>query len=487
MVVHDDESIRHLLRRAGFGATPAELDTFRDLRPTEAMDLLTNFEQVPDDVDEKIGLTDYVGIQVRGTFAPNTNITDARQRWLFRMVHSGRPLQEKMSLFWHNHFATGYAKLAGAYGSSDATRMMASKPADDPKHLEGQIEVIRRMCVGNFTDLVVAMAKDPGMLVWLDGRFNTKAKPQENFGRELMELFSMGVRYYTESDVYAAARVFTGWNLRRTTVDASDTFPRYEFVFNSASHDTTAKTFSFPIYPDGNRTIPARSADGGLQDGIDLITAVTSHPETARRLVRRLWGFLVSELSEPPADYVQSIAEAFLQEDRSLRVMIRRVLRSPEFSDASSYYARYSWPVEAVVRAIKEVGWVGYSLGDAVNQLINMGQQLYEPPDVAGWELGAGWISSGAMLSRMNFASALVTSQRTALLASAKPYSQTPESLLSYFLEQLAPSPLDNAAYEDLRSYLRGSGTWTGSDTQVRTKASGLVHLILGSGEYVFV
>jgi uncharacterized protein (DUF1800 family) len=487
VIVHDDASIRHVLRRAGFGASPAELALFRDLRSTEAMDLLINYEQVPDDVDEKIGQTGYVGVMVRGTFAPNTNITDARQRWLFRMVHTGRPLQEKMTLFWHNHFATAYSKLAGAYGSSSATRLMASKASEDPKKQEGQIEVIRRMCLGNFKDLVVAMAQDPGMLVWLDGRFNTKQKPQENFGRELMELFSMGVRYYSESDVYAAARVFTGWNLRRTTDNRDDLYPKYEFAYNAGSHDTAAKTFTFAVYPDGSRTIPARSADGGLQDGIDLITAVASHPETAKRLVRRLWNFFVSETAEPPAEYVQDLAGAYLQNDLALRVLMRRMLRSHEFSDPSNYYSRYSWPVESVVRSIKEVGWAGYSLNDAVNHLVNMGQQLFEPPDVAGWELGPGWISSGAMLSRMNFASALVTSQRTALLNAAKPHAQTPESFLSYFVERLAPSPLDNATYDDLRAYLRGSGTWTGSDTQVRNKAAGLTHLILGSGEYVFV
>jgi uncharacterized protein (DUF1800 family) len=401
------------------------------------------------------------------------------------MVHSARPLQEKLALFWPNHFATAYSKLAGAYGSSDGTRLMAAKPSEDPARQEGQIETIRRLCLGNFQDLVIAMAKDPGMLIWLDGRFNTRQKPQENFGRELMELFSMGVRYYTETDVYAAARVFTGWNLRRTTTGRDDLSPKYEFVYNASSHETTAKTFSFPVYPDGTKTIPARSADAGLQDGLDLIAAVTSHPETARRLVRRLYGFFVSELNPPSDEYLNELAAAFLRNNGSLRSLMRHMLRSPEFLDPSNYYSRYSWPVEAVVRGIKEVGWVGYSLGDAVNQLINMGQQLFEPPDVAGWELGAGWVSSGSMLSRMNFAASLATSQRTALVAAAKPYAQTPESLLSFFLERLAPSPLSDDTYQDLRSYLR-SAAWTASDTQLRAKTAGLVHLVLGSGEYVF-
>ncbi len=486
MVLHDDAAIRHLLRRAGFGASQDDLAFLREMRPVEALDHLINYQDAPDDVDAMIGQPGFVNVMVRGTFQPNTNITDARQRWLFRMVHSARPLQEKMTLFWHNHFATAYTKLAGAYGSVDATRMMAAKATEDPAKMEGQIEVIRRMCLGNFRDLVVAMAKDPGMLVWLDGRYNTKQKPQENFGRELMELFSMGVRYYTEADVYAAARVFTGWNLRRTTVVRDDPYPFYEFVYNAPAHDTTAKTFSFPIYPDGGRTIPARSADAGLQDGIDLITAVAQSPQTARRLAQRLYGFFVSEMAEPAPEFLDDLATAYLQHDLSLGVMMRRLLRSPAFADTSNYYSRYSWPVEAVVRGIKEVGWAGYSLNDSVNHLVNMGQQLFEPPDVAGWELGPGWISSGAMLSRMNFASALAASQRTALQTASKPYAKTPESFLAYFLDRLAPAPLEAGTYEDLLAYLRSSGAWTGSDTQVRAKAAGLVHLILGAGEYVF-
>ena len=487
MANRDEAVTRHLLRRAGFGASPQELDLFADMRLSDALDYLLNFEDIPDDVDDWIGQPGYVGVTFRGEFLPNTVVTDARQRWLFRMVHSQRPLQEKMTLFWHNHLATAYSKLAGAYGSSDATRMMAAKASEDPKRQQGQLETIRQLCLGSFRDLVVAMAKDPGMLVWLDGRFNTKERPQENFGRELMELFSMGVRYYTESDVYAAARVFTGWNLRRTTASRDDLFPLYEFVYNSGSHDTNAKTFSFPIYPDGNRTIPARAATAGMQDGIDLIAAVTSHPETARRLARRLYGFFVSEFNEPSAEFLGQLADTYLDHGQDLRILMGHLLRSFEFKDEANYYARYAWPVETVVRAIKEVGWVGYSVSDAVNQLVNMGQQLYEPPDVAGWELGPGWISSGSMLSRMNFASALATNQRTALTAAAMPYARTPDTLLAYFLEKLAPGPLSDVTRSSLRTYLTSSGAWTGSETQVRTKSAGLVHLILGAGEYVFM
>jgi uncharacterized protein (DUF1800 family) len=146
-----------------------------------------------------------VSVTTRGTFSPNTVINDARQRWLFRMVHSARPLQEKLTLFWHNHFATAYSKVAGAYGSSDATRMMAAKANEDPAKLQGQVETIRAMCMGSFRDLVIAIAKDPAMLVWLDG-VSIRASRRRN--RREPELFKMGVGL-ARKPTHAAARVFT--------------------------------------------------------------------------------------------------------------------------------------------------------------------------------------------------------------------------------------------------------------------------------------
>jgi uncharacterized protein (DUF1800 family) len=125
-------------------------------------------------------------------------------------VHSDRPLQEKMTLFWHNHFATGYAKIASALTATEGARYLAAKASEDPGRVRGQLEMLRDNALGNFRDILLAIAKDTAMLVWLDGRTNTKAKPQENFGREIMELFTVGVGNYTEPDVYAAARVFSG-------------------------------------------------------------------------------------------------------------------------------------------------------------------------------------------------------------------------------------------------------------------------------------
>src|SRR5580765_2503929 len=174
------EQFEHLLRRAGFGARPDELETFFKLSFNGAVDRLVNYEQIPDDVDSKMFQPGFVGITTRGQFAPGANIVDARQRWLFRMVHSNRPLQEKMTLFWHNHFATGYTKVAGTLGAADGTRYMAAKASEDPARVSGQIEMLRDNALGNFRDLLVNIAKDVAMLVWLDGRTNTRARPQEN-------------------------------------------------------------------------------------------------------------------------------------------------------------------------------------------------------------------------------------------------------------------------------------------------------------------
>ena len=473
-----DPRIQHLLRRAGFGATAAEAASYSARGYSSSVGELVDFARIADDVDARFAAT--------GAFAPSSVINDARQRWLYRMVHTRRPLQEKMALFWHNHFATAYSKVSGRIGGPEATRVMASTRAEHPAGLRGQLELFREYALPNFRDLLFEVAKDPAMLVWLDGRNNTKARPQENFAREIMELFTIGVGQFTESDVYAGARVFTGWNLQRIG-DGEDPNSFYQFVYNAGQHDTAAKTFSFPIYSNGSGTIPARAAGGGMQDGIDLISALARHPETARRLARRLWAFFVSEVQPPDTRFVEQIAGVYLRDDCHMASVVRAVLQSREFDSPSSYFARYSWPVEYVARALKEIGADGYPMSQALTPLANMGQQLFEPPDVGGWTLGAGWFSTAAMLARMNFASSLISRQRTNIAAAAAGKGPTPEALLSFYLDRVTPATFESGPYEALLAYLRGSSPWTGSDAQLRIKAPGLLHLIVGSSEYQLV
>ena len=326
------------------------------------------------------------------------------------------------------------------------------------------------------------------MLVWLDGRTNVKAQPQENFGRELMELFTVGVANYVEPDVYAAARVFTGWNL--ATSGTTDGSGNYTFFYNAAQHETAAKTFSFPINARGSNapnTIPARAAADGMQDGIDLIHALAFHPETAKRLARRLWTWFVSETDAVPDAWVTRIANVYLQNNTSMRAVLRAILTSAEFQDPNHFLTRYSWPPEFVVRALKEVGYVGFSVNDALTPLLNMGLQLYEPPNVSGWELGHGWFSSGGSLARMNFASQLATNQRVALRDQSRAASATPESLVNFALDTVSAPPLPAAEYTVLTDYVRAGGLWTGSDTQLLNKTPGVFHLLVGSAEYQFI
>jgi uncharacterized protein (DUF1800 family) len=479
-----DRLLEHLLRRAGFGASSAELAAYSSLSYSQAVDRLVNYEQIPDTVDSNVGKPGFVGTTSRGAFSPNTVADDGRQRWLFRMVHSDRPLQEKMTLFWHNYFATGLSKVTGQAKNPNGTRLMVAKASEDPARQRGQIELLRDGAVGNFRDLLVAVAQDPAMLIWLDGDTNTKAKPQENFGRELMELFTRGVGYYTEDDVYAAARVFTGWNLKPG--DNNDSSSSYAFVYNANQHETSTKTFSFPIYSDGSRTIPSRAASAGMQDGLDLINALSMHPETARRLATKLYGFFVSETAPPDPNLINDLATTYLQNGTVIKPVLQRLFTSPQFQDPSIFFTRYAWPVEFVARSLKETGWSGFSVGTALTLLTSMGQELLEPPDVAGWSLGQTWFSTGAMLARMNFGSALAANQKFSLATAAAASRSSSRAVVDYVVGRLTVD-LPNDVYNDLAAYAAAGAAWTGSDAQLQTKTPGLVHLVLGSAAYQFV
>jgi uncharacterized protein (DUF1800 family) len=407
--------------------------------------------------------------------------------WADRMVATNRPLQEKMALFWHNYFATAYSKLNADSGVVQAAKMMAYTPGALRGPL-GQIELFRQNALGNFRDLLVKIAQDAAMLIWLDGRSNTAARPQENFGREVMELFTVGVGHYTEPDVYAAARVFTGWNLQESEgYNDKDPNAYLAFRYSADDHDTGTKTFSFPIYGDGSRTIPERGASAGMQDGLDLLTALASHPETAQRLARRFWNFFVSEVHEPDPQFVAATSAIYLQGGTEIRPLVRYILGSPWFRDSSVRFARYSWPVEFVVRAIKEVGWQGLTLDEAKAPLSNMGMQIFEPPNVGGWPTGAGWFSTATMLARSNFGSALVAGQKPHLAAALAPDGQTASGLLTAMLDRISPAPLDASPQQVLASYLLAGGAWTGSQEQLETRASGLARLLVGSAEYQLI
>jgi uncharacterized protein (DUF1800 family) len=479
-----DRTLEHVLRRIGFGASADDLARFSGQSIDSVIDTLLNYEQVPDDVDSNIGKPEYVAVTTRGQFSPNTVINDARQRELFRMVHSRRPLQEKMALFWHNHFATAYSKVAGTFGSVHGTKMMTGRPDQVAGNQRGQYQLFRSMATGIFRELLIEVARDPAMLVWLDGRNNTRQRPQENFAREIMELFTIGIGQYTEADVAAAARVFTGWTLQLSGNRASAETAYYEFVFNEGQHDTNAKDFTFVIYSDGSRRIPARSGAQGMQDGIDLIAALARHPATAHRLAEKLYRYFVGEVSPPDQSVISDVANTYMQTDGNIKSMLRRLFTSNAF--LGSEFTRYSWPLEYVVRAIKETGWNGLSVDAAITPLVNMGQQLYEPPDVNGWALGPEWFSTASMLARMNFAATLMANQKFNLGRELADYRQSPERVVDYMLNRFTYAPISAEVYNALVEYARGGGPWTGNDAQLNNKGAGLARLIVASSEYQF-
>jgi len=478
--------LEHLLRRAGFGASPEELNAFERMSNSQVLEYLLDVNGQPDDVDARIGDPAHIGVPLRGPDSMETNIEDARQRWLFRLLHSRRPLQEKMALFWHNHFATAYSKVAGFAGAVQATKMMALKAGGRVPGPQGQLELFRQRGLGRFRELLADVARDPAMLVWLDNRTNTRQRPQENFAREVMELFTLGIGRYTEEDVYAAARVFTGWNLRLVG-RGGEASGYYEFFYNAAQHETREKTFTFAVSPGGSRTIPARSAAEGMQDGIDFLNALARHPETARRLAGKLWNFFVSEVHPPDPEFVNAAASIYLQRDTDVGAVVQFILGSRWFQSPVYWYTRYAWPAEFVVRSLKEVGWNGFSADTARSWVAAMGQTLFEPPDVNGWDTGPGWFSTGAMLARMNFAAALARDQQFNLAVDAAGARTSPESLIGFFMERLSPPPYDREPYEGLVEYLRAGATWPAADAQLRAKASGLARLMVGSSEYQFI
>jgi hypothetical protein len=195
----------------------------------------------------------------------------------------------------------------------------------------------------------------------------------------------------------------------------------------------------------------------------------------------------VSEVNDPEDTLINELANVYLGNDTNVAPMVQALLYSRAFNSPANHFTRYTWPVEFVVRAMKEVGYAGFSVNRALGPLIAMGQQLFEPPNVAGWELGANWFSTGSMLARMNFAATLTSDQRFNIASAARGKGPSPQALLSFYLDRLTPASYDRAAYEDLLAYLGAGGTWSGSDAQLGQKAPGLLHLIVGSSEYQIV
>ncbi|HZU37117.1 MAG TPA: DUF1800 domain-containing protein [Gemmataceae bacterium] len=371
----------HLYRRAAFGANRAELIQAVRLGPDATLDALfrggairagkpgvpgvAEANRILDETLEDIGRIaadrDDAGQQIRGW-------------WLYVILQGGHPLREKMTLFWHNHFATSIAKV------------------QNPLLMFRQNCLLRHHALDHFGALLQGISRDPAMLFWLDGNSNVKGRPNENYARELMELFSLGVGHYTEKDVRAGARAFTGWH-----TDSQ------RFRFDTRVHD------------DGSKTFLGRT---GPWNGGDILHIILAQPACARFLVRKLYHYLISESTDPPDALLEPLCKTFRQSNYDVAALVRTMLASRLFYSEHAFRQRIKSPVEYVVGAVRAV-YGAYPEGDPdyqplppqvlVRWVNDMGQRLFAPPNVKGWPGAQAWLNTSTVLERDNFAAALAS------------------------------------------------------------------------------
>ena len=378
----------HLLNRAGFGGTEGEIDKVLKLGPQDAIDWLFDFpdagadEQsqtdVPDlssiegyprnfrEIQQKYrGMTPDERMQYRQQLmrANREAIQETAGWWLKRMAYGPSPLQEKLTLFWHGHFTT------------------SAKDERAALLIWTQNELLRRKAADNFRDFVLEISRDPAMLDYLNNQQNRKQHPNENYARELMELFTLGIGHYTENDIKEAARAFTGWGH-----DGDD------FVFRKYDHDNGEKNFF------GRK---------GNLDGEDVIDAILEHRACAAYIAGRLWTFFAYENPEP--ELAQGLGQVLRENDWNLRPLLRTMLTSQAFYSDKAIGTQVKSPVQLVVGTSRLLGLeppVGRGLGAALQQ---MGQVPLDPPNVKGWPGGRAWINTSTLFVRYNTAVRMVS------------------------------------------------------------------------------
>jgi uncharacterized protein (DUF1800 family) len=347
----------HLYRRAAFGATHQELETaVKQGLPATLERLLKG--------DPKVAGPDWEEAQESaGRYAIRT-LTELRAWWLNAIVNGPHPLQEKMTLFWHNHLATSNAKV------------------QRPLLMWKQNVLLRKHALGKFRPLLLNISHDPAMLIWLDSNSNVKGKPNENYARELMELFSLGVGHYTEKDIREAARAFTGWS------NDDD-----QFEFDSSQHDDRVKTVL---------------GQKGNWNGDDIVRIVLEQPCAALFLTRKLYHYFVSETVVPPDSLLAPLADSFRKSDYDIGALVKTILSSRHFFSAHAYRQRIKDPVEFTVGTVRAC-WKAEEAsaikpGALVVDVGAMGMELFAPPNVKGWPGGKAWLNTATVLARSNFA-----------------------------------------------------------------------------------
>lgn len=344
------ELAAHLYRRAGFSATWGELDAAAAEGCQRTVERLVSHAPASDS---------FYGEADRSVAAllASGNAENLSAWWLYVMQGTPQPLLEKMTLFWHGHFATSAAKVTDG-------RMMFAQHA-----------LLRKHALGRFGPMLEELSKDPAMLVWLDSTTNHKAHPNENFAREVMELFCLGIGHYTEHDIKEAARAFTGWELRKD-----------EFRFNRYQHD------------DGLKSLLGKS---GRFTGDDVLKILLEQPATARFLVRKLYRFLVSETAEAPDALLEPLAAGFRAAEYDMTWLLRTMLGSNFFYSPHALRQRIKSPVEFAIGFLHALEGSANTYALA-NDLRDLGQAVFFPPNVKGWDGGSAWINSSTLVGRAN-------------------------------------------------------------------------------------
>jgi uncharacterized protein (DUF1800 family) len=372
----------HLLNRAGFGGTPAEIEKLVELGPDKAVDSLVHFEAVHDATaspewakadperfkkyQEMRSATPEQKQEMRRTEqrTQRNELQDLRQWWLERMVNGPRPLQEKLALFWHGHFATSAQKVKDAF-------LMFK-----------QNDIFRRHGAGDWLTLLTAVSKDPAMLVWLDQAQSRKQHPNENFAREVMELFALGEGHYSEKDITEAARAFTGWSYDRLN---------QEFIDRRNQHDSSPKTIF---------------GQTGNFSGDDVLKLIVAHPQAPRFIVRKIWTFFANET--PSETIVERLSVGFRSARLRFKPLLRAMFLSEEFYGPEVMRQQVKSPVQWLVGSVRMLERDLPPAQISANTLRQLGQDLLLPPNVKGWDGGLSWITTSNLLNRYNYAGFLV-------------------------------------------------------------------------------
>jgi uncharacterized protein (DUF1800 family) len=418
--------VAHLHRRAGFGATLPELE--RDLMagPAASVKRLVDPPRGPSADDH--GTLDRLRDGVLN--APEARVERLKAYWLYRIVYGPDPVREKSTLFWHGHFATSNRKV------QNVERMLA------------QNELIRRLALGDFRELAVAILSEPAMLIWLDGVGNSKEKPNENLAREFLELFTLGVGHYTEVDIRQAARALTGWLKEGDEGDYAA-----PLRFDPARFDDGAKTFL-------GRT--------GHWSASDIARIALEQPPAASHLARKLYRFFVRDDVEPGFDFIDPLADRIRASGFSIRKALDVIFRSRHFYSVDARRHLIKSPVEIIAGLVRSLA-IPRSRIDLVTLAClcdRQGQSLFYPPNVKGWDGGRAWVSSATLLARSNWVSDLVWGSRSLAIEPFDPSAWARDNRIApeHIADRLADLLLQDDLGAEARSLALRGGRGSGGD-----------------------